>query len=790
MPDYLNEAETRAKLIDPVLHSLDWSEDLIRREETPGQVIEGPAKPHRQGKRVDYLLQLDPSATAEPITVAYIEAKSERYPANRGLSQAKSYSATAQFRVPFVYSTNGHRFVEFDSTTGITSDEMPLASFPTPDYLRTRYEAYLGHQLESTEARPLLTPYSRGRDSVRYYQDAAIRSVFEALARGENRMLLSMATGTGKTLVAVNILKRLSDAGQLTRALFLCDRGVLREQGWAALNGAFGSDAAMATSSNPERNARVIVATYQTLGVSTADDDASYLKTHYSEGFFSHIVIDECHRSAWGKWKEVLTRNPNAVHIGLTATPRTYEIREGTKEAEDDEIITSNNLEYFGEPVYEYSIGQGMGDGYLALMRIARFQNFISGREYSESESGVTRKDLERGRLFQAGTGEPVPATEATRETYRAPTLEDRLVMPDRCKEMCRALFDRLSENDEPEQKTIIYCVNIDHANAVANEMNNLYADWCRSQDMKPGSNYAFPCTAESGKDNLADFKGSKSRFFVATTVDLLTTGVDVPCVENIVFFRYIKSPILFHQIIGRGTRIDEANDKLAFTIYDFTNATRLMDADLHQRARPAGTVKAGTGRPPETTLELRGIRVEAREDGNYLTLKGEDGSLEVVSQAEYARRLCAAVKDEIDNINELVELWPHPARRKALIARLPDKGVSVRVLQRLSNLGTSDDFDIIAHFAFGRKSMTRNERHDRLLEENRHWFDSMPEDTRNVLLAIAAQFESGGISNLEEPAMLDTPLVNRAGGLDALSRYPDGGSSRAMLELKRRLFM
>ena len=357
-----NESDTRAKLITPALHAAGWTEDYIKREEAAREIYITPSGSARRRNvgRADYTLRVKAAPGAQPVAVALVEAKAENYPATHGLQQAKLYASVKRLNVPFLYSSNGHQFVEFDSFTGVTGDLRPMSEFPMPEELRERYEKGKGFSLESKGASPLLAPYPGGEAKRRYYQDAAIRATLEKIAAGGKRALLSLATGSGKTFIAVNLLKRVADAGQLRRALFVCDRDELRRQALAAFQGEFGGDAAAATTDNPEKNARVVVATYQTLGVDRDDSDSSYLKTHYPENYFSHIVIDECHRSAWGKWREVLTRNSGAVHIGLTATPREFKKTENTDAAREDERISADNLEYFGEPAYEYSIAQGM----------------------------------------------------------------------------------------------------------------------------------------------------------------------------------------------------------------------------------------------------------------------------------------------------------------------------------------------------------------------------------------------------------------------------------------------
>jgi type I restriction enzyme, R subunit len=318
----LNEADTRAKLIDPSLYLRGWTEDNIKREEAAGaiEIVDGKGRRKSKGWS-DYTLRVKVKEDAQPVAIALIEAKGEDLPSDHGLEQGKLYADAKRLNVPFVFSTNGHLFVEFDRFTGLTSSPQSLSNFPSPSNLRARYETKMGFSLDAAAAKPLLTQYTGGEATRRYYQDAAIRAVFEKIARCEKtgepkRALLSLATGAGKTFIAAHLLKRIADAGQLRRALFVCDRDELRSQATGSLQNIFGSDAAIASHNNPEKNARVLIATYQTLGVDTEEADASFLTTHYPEDYFSHIIIDECHRSAWGKWSLVLKRNPNAVQIG------------------------------------------------------------------------------------------------------------------------------------------------------------------------------------------------------------------------------------------------------------------------------------------------------------------------------------------------------------------------------------------------------------------------------------------------------------------------------------------
>ena len=477
----LSESDTRAKLIDPAIHTRGWTEDMIRREETAPAIDIIGDKPRRRARgRVDYVLRVKINPDNQPVAVALIEAKKEDLPPGHGLEQAKAYAACKRLNVQFVFSSNGHLFVEFDRRTGLTSSPRPMSEFPGPSELRARYEARMGFTLDSPEAKPLLTRYAGGEGTRRYYQDAAIRAVMEKVARcqktGEpKRALLALATGSGKTFIAVHLLKRIADAGQLRRALFICDRDELRSQGLAAFQGVFGNDAAPATGNNPEKNARVVIATYQTLDVDTDDADANYLVTHYPVDYFSHIVIDECHRSAWGKWSQVLTRNPNAVQIGLTATPRQLEFTEETREAVADRKVTADNLAYFGEPVYEYDMAQAIEDGYLAACELLKFDLFHDNQAVNERIRGVRKEDLVGKQITDGTTGQPITVSDV-REHYGPSALSFRLIMPDRVAAMTQHLFDHLLTTGGPEQKTIIFCACDRHADDVAGAMGNLYA--------------------------------------------------------------------------------------------------------------------------------------------------------------------------------------------------------------------------------------------------------------------------------------------------------------------------
>jgi type I restriction enzyme R subunit len=793
-----NEADTRANLIDPALAKCGWTADHIRREKTKARVeidtVEGKAKRRGDG-RVDYLLRYRVNPGTQPVAIALIEAKAENKTPGHGLQQAKDYRD--RHNVPFVFSSNGHLFVEYDDFTGLTTSPRPLSEFPTPEALRARFEAGKGFKLDAPEAKPLITPYRGGEGQRRYYQDAAIRAVFEKIARGENRALLTLATGTGKTFIATNLLHRIAEAGQLTRAVFLCDRDELRKQGLLAMTSQFGSDAAEVyrrNGRNNATNARVHVATYQTLGVDTDADTASFLREFYPENYFSHIVIDECHRSAWNQWFQVLERNPDAVHIGLTATPRKLDIAASDEEVEEDRRRIADNVAYFGEPVYSYDIAQGIEDGYLAACEIVRRDVFIEEQVQHEAVTGLDRKDLADKNLTYRHSGEAVGADSA-KPHYEAGQFEAEITIPERTRRVAQDLFDNLLATGGPEQKTIIFCHRDDHAGDVATALNNIYAKWCSDNGQQRAANFAFKCTAEAGGQSLIpDFKGAPRSHFIACTVDLLTTGVDVPSLRNVVFFRYMKSPISFYQMLGRGTRIDEATGKLMFRAYDYTDATRLLGEEFKSRAPTVGKpTKApvpggddGDDEPLPTVIVVEGLSVRIEDAGRYVLMQ-QDGRDIRMPIAEYREKMAAELRAEAPDPDVFRQIWIEPPRRRTLIDSLLGKGFAPRVIQHVDGLLAYDEYDVLASAAYETTPRTRDDRAARFALDNGTWLSPMPADSRAAILALTQQFARGGTEELETREVLQTPAVARVGGLTALKKV--GEPAQVLRQTRERLF-
>ena len=784
----LNEADTRAKLIDPAMHKRGWLEDFIRREETAGAVEIINGKPRRRSRgKIDYVLRIKIDVDTQPVALALIEAKKESLHAGHGLDQAKGYAECRRLNVRFIFSTNGHQFVEFDYFSGVTAAPKPLTEFPSPPELRARYEKGMGFSLDSPAARPLLQQYHGGEGARRYYQDAAIRAVMEKIAKCDvaqqpKRALLSLATGAGKTFIAVNLLKRISDAGQLTRALFVCDRDELRTQAVKAFQNVFGSDTAEVfrkpDGTNNAKNARIHVATYQTLGVENENGDANFLTTYYPEDYFTHIVIDECHRSAWGKWSQVLKRNKSAVHVGLTATPRELKCKEETAEAKQDVAITANNIDYFGEPVYEYDIAQAIEDGYLAACDIQKGRVNID-------DTGITKEEILAHNPVNAITGQPITA-EQLDELYKRHQYEDRILLPDRVLAMCSDLFQYLLSTGGPEQKTIIFCARDRHADDVAVCLNNLYAKWCTDNGKQRLEYFAFKCTAaSSGNDQLPDLRASSRSHFIATTVELLTTGVDVPCVRNIVFFKYLKSPISFYQMLGRGTRIDAPTGKLMFRVYDYTDATRLFGEGFITKP-PGSGGGGGDGPEPPPPISVEGFDVQVTDAGRFI-VADVDGRAMPVPIEEYKARLAARLVQEVHSLEDFRGRWVDPPSRQELIDALVTSGYSPTVVRLVEGQEEYDLYDVLAELGWGMCPRTRHDRTLAFTYKHEDWINALPDKASATIRAIVSQFDRGGTDGLENSQIFQTPEVKNAGGLAALQLA--GNPRDLLIETKTRMF-
>ena len=713
----LNESDTRAYLIDPKLETAGWGRDHVRREQyyrrdvqyTAGRIVlHGEKAHHREGRKIDYLLRY-----TDGFPIAVVEAKEEGLSANAGFEQAKGYAK--DLHVPFAYSTNGHQIIEYDFFTRTSRD---LEAFPDPDELWGRWITNTGladvsqsdqvlqargiYNLDDSEARrlnPLLHPYcpeSITGKGLRYFQEAAITQVIQRVMRGQKRILLTMATGTGKTFTAMQLVWKLVKSGWLDRQhagrpgriLFVADRVVLRDQAYNAFS-AFareGNDPRHLIDGFPVPLTRdLYFGIYQSLWAE--GEDGKRLYENFPPDFFDLIIIDEAHRSGFGTWQEILKYFGGAIHLGMTATPKR------TDNVDTYEYFCKDEPEIPLDPsdpskgkrqtaAFEYSLGQGIEDGFLATYKVHRVHTTVD-------QTGLRlREAVEQG----AEVFVPEGATE--REVYTTPQFEREITVPDRTKTMVQHLAGLLRRFG-PTEKTMVFCVDINHAREVARLLNDEFA----ALGVDP---YAVPIVAEEGEAPtwLQQFQDSDHATpIVATTAELLSTGVDVPSCRNVVFMKTLSSPILFKQIIGRGSRVDPATEKLWFRIIDYTGATHLFD----EWDRPPGPppeapqgeqtgVVEGTVVKDETLEVLVGASVTLltgpnaqrgpiRTDNNGAFRFAElpEGSLTLIASGTGFRRREMRVQVlSGETVNLVVELKPEGES----IARIRVENLEVRIAE------------------------------------------------------------------------------------------------------------
>ena len=387
-------------------------------------------------------------------------------------------------------------------------------------------------------------------------------------------------------------------------------------------------------------------------------------------------------------------------------------------------------------------------------------------------------------------TGEPITAAEL-QARYESTSFEKRVMLPDRVLAMCRDLFKYLLETGGPEQKTIIFCAGDRHADDVATAMNNLYAEWSgRQPNHQPADVYAFKCTAAGGKDYLPELRGATRNHFIAATVDLLTTGVDVPCLRNVAFFKYVHSPISLYQMVGRGTRIDVPTNKLMFRIYDYTGATDLFGRQFITTPREPGGGGGPPPPPPLPPITVAGFEVIVSEAGHSIPVE-INGVLTKISVEEYKERLANRLVGEVATIGQFRDLWIVPPKRLELFGHLPEGGRSPLLVRALDDMDDYDLYDVLADLGYGLAPKTRVERADAFFYKHAGWLTGLPKPASRTLGAIIAQFAKAGTDGLESPNIFQTPEVLKAGGkggpMVALREL--GKPADVLLDTKARLF-
>jgi type I restriction enzyme R subunit len=806
----LSEADTRAKLIDPKLQKSGWSEKMVVRDKaiTKGMIINesGDRLPVR---KPDYIL-FYPDKDGIPIAVVEAEAEDKSHLA--GMQQAKEYME--RLGVRFAYSTNGHKVEEYDD---FRKQQATLEGFPSPDELWRRYVegVELKGAVEIME-NPLLYPYYPLPDKpLRYYQEVAVRNAIEAILKGKKKLLLTMATGSGKTYVAFQIAWKLYKTKRIRRILYLVDRIFLRRQAHDMFFPFGAAREELAGAESIPLHKDIYFATYQTL---YSEKDGKRVYELFDPNFFDMVIIDECHRSGWKRWHDILKYFSNAIHLGLTATPK-----------RDDNVDT---YAYFGEPVYDYPMRQGIEDGFLAPCEIVRaFTNI--------DKAGV----LNIVEVRSQGAKIEVPKGVELKDYYTVEEFEREITLPDRTKKICEHLA-RILESTGPKGKTAIFCVSQSHAAEVAKELNNHFGP------IFGISNYAVRVVTDEpyAHEVLKEFKDSEKDFpVITTTVDLLSTGVDIPPVRNIVFLKHIDSKVVFHQIIGRGARIDDISRKFTFRIIDYTNATRLFDEwDLPPPSRPEGPsdwylsckiIDSETGRgiskasvvallAPSKPVTLRtdgqgsiilkdvprgSIKVDVSASGykkketaiptfpapdqcvaislerelrekkelikaeNVEVYIVEEGLVKVnalgneLLEAEYVEYCKNGLIKRIASLNQLKEIWKDKNKRAKFKEDLQQAGINLSILSKVLKNPDADEFDLIAHILFNAPVITRDERARTLLDLRKELIEKYGSSAREVIFELVDRYRIAGIDEITDPRVFRTPPFDKMGALKGI---------------------
>ena len=734
----LTEADIRTKFITPAIiggsvKKWDVMTQLLEEHYfTKGRVIvRGKTVKRGEAKKADYVLFYKPN-----IPIAVVEAKDNNQTVGAGMQQALEYAEILD--VPFAYSSNGDAFLEHDrtATCGAVEREIPLDQFPAPDELWVRYSAAKGYSA-AQEAVTTQDYYVDGSGkSPRYYQLVAINRTVDAIARGENRIFLVMATGTGKTYTAFQIIWRLWKSGAKKRILFLVDRNILADQTKINDFKPFGKAMTKITNRTADKAFEIYLSLYQAV---TGTEEEPNIYKQFSPDFFDLVVIDECHRGSAAddaSWRKVLEYFSSATQIGMTATP---------KETKD-----VSNIEYFGDPIYTYSLRQGISDGFLAPYKVIRI--------------GID-KDLEGWRPEKGKTdkyGQVIEDREYNDLDY------DRTLILEKRTELVAARITEFLKATDRFAKTIVFCDNIDHAERMRQALVNANPDLAAANNK-----YVMRITGDNdeGKAQLDNFIDPESTFpVIATTSQLMSTGVDAQTCHLIVLDKRINSMTEFKQIIGRGTRINEDYNKFFFTIMDFKRATALF-ADPAFDGEPVQIYEPGAkdsvvspDDQPETGTEYQYPReivtdppVTGERPTKYyvddveVTIATErvqyldaNGKLITESLKDYTRK---TVRKTYASLSDFLNAWNSAERKQALIEELAGQGVFLDELAE--QVGPDyDAFDLVCHVAFDQPPLTRRERADRV--QKRHVFAKYGEKSRAVLQALLQKYADSGIRSVE----------------------------------------
>lgn len=748
----LSEQEIRTQFITPAIQSASWAKAQIREEYaiTKGRIIaRGGTFKRDKAKYADYLLFYKPH-----IPLAIVEAKDNNHSVSDGMQQALDYAE--RLMVPFVFTSNGDGFT-FHNRMATTKDKeqfISLDKFPAPEQLWQMYKTNKGltEQQEAVVEEPYYT--EREEKAPRYYQRNAINLTVEAIARGQKRILLVMATGTGKTFTAFQIIWRLWKAGVKKRILYLADRNALIDQTYVNDFSPFKDKMTIVRNRKVDKSYEIYLALYQGL---TGEGDKEIFR-QFSPSFFDLIIVDECHRGSAkedSEWRVVLDYFRDAAQIGLTATP---------KETKD-----ISNIDYFGDPIYTYSLKQGIEDGFLAPYRVIRV---------------LIDKDAEGFRPLKGQTDKY--GNEITDREYNVRDYDRELVLELRTQMVARVVSNYLKKHNLRYDKTIFFCVDTEHADRMRQALINENADLVTEDER-----YVMRITGDDdiGKKQIDAFRDVSSRYPVlVTTSQLLSTGVDVQMVKFIVLDKEIGSLTEFKQIIGRGTRVREDLGKMFFTIFDFRDATRLfadpdfdgpVEQDDEFTPTEDGQIPDMPGDPPsepeapdapeypdggdddykqERRMKYYVDDVEVTVLKQRVQYIDKEGKLITESLTDYTRR---NVLDQYATLDDFLSAWRSTERKQIILDEFAKQGVLLEELQE--QIGREfDPFDLVCHVAYDQPPLTRRERANNV--KKRNYFAKYGEQAQAVLNALLEKYADTGVTDLESMDVLKVNPINQFG--------------------------
>ncbi len=786
----MNEADTCRKLVRPKLEAAGWdAPPRSYSEQTPftdGRIVAAAGRPRRLKKKFcDFLLRY-----TRDIPLAVVEAKSDRRPAGDGMQQAKEYAAILGLK--FAFATNGTDILEYDF---FTNQERLVERFPTPDELWSRYQ--IGQGLSQAVANALLVPfYHQPGKEPRYYQKIAIHRAVEAILGGNPRCLLTLATGTGKTIVAFQVCWKLWSAQwnargepRKPRILFLADRSVLVDDPKDKTFAPFG-DARWKIQGEAIKSREMYFALYQAIA---GDAQRPGLYREYAPDFFDLIVVDECHRGSAddeSNWRKILEYFAPAYQLGMTATP-----------LRDDNRDT---YLYFGNPLYTYSLKQGIEDGFLAPYRVHRILTTYDAAGWRPNRGQLDR----HGRL--------IPDDE-----YRTPDFERVVSLQARTEAIARHLTDFLKKTD-PHAKTIVFCVDQEHADQMRRALHNHGADVVRQ--LPPGEEYVARVTADEGgigRGFLSKFQDPEERYpVILTTSQLLTTGVDAQTCQNVVLVRLIGSMTEFKQIIGRGTRVREDMGKLFFNILDYTGSATRLFADPDFDGEPAlATVEEidAQGQTVEGSDQVEQEEEQPPDEGEAATPEYDDeehlprkyyvhgGQTGIDTEVTYdldadgtklrtvqlTQYTADTVRTMYTDPDELRRKWSDFEQRSAVIELLEQRGIDFNEVAATAGRPDADPFDLLCHLAYNAPLRTRRERAERLRREKQDFFDQYGPEARAILNELLDKYAQHGTGQFAVPDVLEVPPISGHGNVVEIAEKFGGADKLmdAVSELQKLLY-